>query len=58
MRLICVQGLIPNIIDSLEWKELMNKLNGVYKPSSSDSFHNVFIPQEAVFVQSKQIELL
>ena len=58
MRLICVRGLVPNILDSPEWKEFVNKLNGVYKPSSSDSFRNVFIPQEAIFVQSKQIKLL
>ncbi len=36
----------------------MNKLNGIYKPSSSDLFCDTFIPQEAVFVRSKQIELL
>ena len=58
MQLICVHGLVPNVLDSPEWKELMNKLNGTYKPSSSDAFHDSFIPQEAVFVQNKQIELL
>lgn len=58
MQLVCVRGLVPNILDSLEWKELMNKLNGIYKPSSSDLFCDTFIPQEAVFVRSKQIELL
>jgi len=58
MQLICVCGLVPNIIDSPEWKELINKLSGAYKPTSSDSFRNTFIPQEAVFVQSKMIELL
>jgi hypothetical protein len=58
MRLICVRGLVPNVLDSPEWKELMNKLNGTYKPSSSDAFRDSFIPQEAVFVQNKQIELL
>ena len=36
----------------------MQKLNGIYKPSSSDLFCDTFIPQEAVFVQSEQIELL
>jgi hypothetical protein len=58
MWLICVRGLVPNVLDSPEWKELMNKLNGTYKPSSSDAFRDSFIPQEAVFVQNKQIELL
>ncbi|KAF8817235.1 hypothetical protein BYT27DRAFT_7075277 [Phlegmacium glaucopus] len=58
MRLICVRGLVPNVLNSPEWKELMNKLNSTYKPKSSDAFRDSFIPQEAVFVQSKQIELL
>jgi hypothetical protein len=58
MRLICVRGLVPNILDSPEWKELMQKLSGIYKPSSSDLFRDTFIPREAVFVQSKQIEIL
>lgn len=58
MQLICVCGLVPNILDSPKWKELMQKLNGMYKPSGSDLFHGTFIPQEAVFIQSKQIELL
>jgi hypothetical protein len=35
MRLICVRGLVPNIVDSDEWKELMNLLNGAYKPTSA-----------------------
>ncbi|KAF8153914.1 hypothetical protein B0H34DRAFT_799839 [Crassisporium funariophilum] len=58
MRLICVRGLVPNILDSREWKELMNKLNDVYKPSSSDVFRDKYIPQEAVFVRNIQMELL
>ncbi|KAF9547265.1 hypothetical protein CPC08DRAFT_769475 [Agrocybe pediades] len=28
-RLICVRRLLPNILDSPEWKELLRKLNGV-----------------------------
>lgn len=58
MRLICVRGLVPNLLDSPEWKELMHKLSGIYKPSSSDSFRNNFIPKEAAFVRNRQIDLL
>jgi hypothetical protein len=36
----------------------MLKLNSVYKPSSSDMFRNDFIPKEAAFVRSSQIDLL
>jgi hypothetical protein len=58
MRLICVRGLIPHIIDSPEWKELMGLLNGSYHPTSSDIFSDRHIPSEAVFVREKQIEIL
>jgi hypothetical protein len=58
MRLICVRGLVPHILDSPEWKELMRTLNGQYHPTSSDLFEQKFIPQEAVYVREKQIELL
>ncbi|PPQ80645.1 hypothetical protein CVT25_001653 [Psilocybe cyanescens] len=49
VRLICVRGLVPNLIDSPEWKELMHKLNGIYKPISGDTFRDSYIPKEAAF---------
>jgi len=58
MWLICVRGLVPNIIDSPEWKELMQKLNGIYKPTSGDVFRDQHIPKEAAFVRNRQIEVL
>jgi hypothetical protein len=58
MRLICVRGLIPHIIDSPEWKELMGLLNGLYHPTPSDAFSDKHIPSEAVFVREKQIKIL
>lgn len=58
MRLICVRGLVPNVIDSPEWKELMHKLNGQYKPSSSDMFRDNYIPKEASLVRRKQLDIL
>ena len=58
MRLICVRGLVPHIIDSPEWKELMELLNGLYHPTSGDIFADKYIPREAVFVREKQISIL
>lgn len=58
MHLITVWGLVPNILDSAEWKELMAKLNPSYHPHNSDDFTDWFIPQEAAFVPEKQISLL
>jgi hypothetical protein len=58
MRLICVRGLVPNLIDSPEWKELMQKLSGTYKPTSGDTFRDKHIPREAAFVRNRQIEIL
>jgi hypothetical protein len=55
MWLICVRGLVPNLIDSPEWKELMHTLNGQYHPTSSDTFSDKYIPREAVFVRKNQI---
>ncbi|KAF8154878.1 ribonuclease H-like domain-containing protein [Crassisporium funariophilum] len=58
MQLICVRGLVPNLVDSPEWKELMHKLNGLYKPTSGDTFCDSHIPKEAAFVRNSQIDLL
>jgi hypothetical protein len=58
MRLICTRGLVPRIVDSPEWKELMGLLNGQYHPTSTDAFANKHIPSEAVYVREKQIEIL
>ena len=58
MRLICACSLVPHIIDSPEWKELMGLLNGSYHPTSADIFADKHIPCEAVFVREKQINIL
>jgi hypothetical protein len=36
----------------------MQKLNGQYKPSSSDMFHDKYIPQEAALVRNTQLKIL
>lgn len=58
MRLICVRGLVPNILDSSEWKELMKALNPAYTPTPSYKFTQEYIPKEASFVRAKQLEEL
>lgn len=54
MRLICVRGLVPNIIDSSEWKELLTTLNPEIHTTSSSTFVDKHIPKEAVLVRSLQ----
>ncbi|KAF9521628.1 hypothetical protein CPB83DRAFT_900472 [Crepidotus variabilis] len=58
MRLICVRGLVPNVIDCPEWEELVQTLNPSYKWTKSDSFCEEIIPLEAAFVRQEQIHLL
>jgi hypothetical protein len=58
MHLICVWGLIPNLIDSPEWKELMGVLNSIYHPMSADIFADKHIPHEAVYIHKQQIDNL
>jgi hypothetical protein len=56
--LICVCDLVPNLIDSPEWKELLTLLNSNYHIMSGDTFANKYIPQKAVFVSDLQIKIL
>ena len=59
MRLICVRGLVPSVINSPEWRELMGLLsNNLYHPTSADTFADKHIPREAMYVREKQIERL
>jgi len=58
MQLICVRGLVPNILNSPEWKELMHILNPNYNPTSAKKFSNTIIPKEAAFVRKEQLKVL
>ncbi|KAI0820926.1 ribonuclease H-like domain-containing protein [Irpex lacteus] len=58
MRLICLHGLVPNILDSPEWKELMGILNPNYKCTPANKFSGEYIPKEAVFVREEQLKEL
>ena len=43
IKLICVNGFVPCILDSEEWEELMNALNPKYKVTGSDKFERQYI---------------
>ena len=58
VKLICVNGLVPRILDSEEWEELMNALNPKYKVTGSDKFKRQYIPNEAQHVRKKVLEIL
>jgi hypothetical protein len=58
MQLICVRGIVPNVLDCPEWKELMHVLNPNYNPTSSQTFSNKIIPKEAAFVRKEQLKVL
>jgi hypothetical protein len=47
MKLICINGLVPNILDSDNWAELMNVLNHCYKVMYADDFAQTIITNEA-----------
>lgn len=58
MKLICVRGLVPNVIDSPEWKSFVTNANPKYDPTSSSKFVEVHIPSEAAKVRVLQLEHL
>ena len=58
MKLICVAGLIPRMMDSAEWKEFMSIACPKYKITSSDLFEEKLILAEAAFVRKQVLEIL
>ena len=58
MQLICVHGMVPSIVDSIEWKEFMALLNQNYTPTSSTTFTMNYIPREANHIRTKQAKIL
>jgi hypothetical protein len=58
VKLICVNGLVPNILDSDEWKEFMMTVNPKYRHTPSDKFEHEFIPNEAKLVEQKVLKIL
>ena len=58
MLLVCKCGLAPSILDTAEWKRVVNILNPHYHPTSSSTFTEKLIPQEAEYVRTKQVDIL
>jgi hypothetical protein len=50
MKLICVNGLVPNFLDSKNWAELMLLLNHRYKVTCAEEFTTKIIPNKAAHV--------
>jgi hypothetical protein len=63
LKLICVRGLVPNILDSQEWKEFITFLAATgpsrhYVPTSSTTFLRDLIPAEAAYVRKEVLKRL
>ncbi|CDO73916.1 hypothetical protein BN946_scf185016.g73 [Trametes cinnabarina] len=58
MKLICVRGLVPNVINSREWKDFVNAANPRYNATSSTTFAKVYIPAEAAKIRILQLQFL
>lgn len=59
MQLVCVHGLVPNIIDSPQWKDFTaDSIHPNYNPTSADTFGSKIIPKEAAFIQKEQLKIL
>jgi hypothetical protein len=58
MKLICVAGLVPHILNSSEWKEFMAITNAKYQVTSSNKFKGDIIPRESVYVRKQVLQIL
>ena len=58
VKLLCVCGVPPTIVDSDEWKNLMHTLNPRYRLTPSTQFVEKFIPREAAHVRQLMAERL
>ena len=58
LNLICSTGIPPTIVDSDEWKHVIDVLNNTVNVYSSSSFAEVYIPAEAVRVTKEAIQKL
>lgn len=57
-KLICVNGLVLNILDSDNWAELMSLLNRRYKLTPTKEFTTKIIPNKAAHVRKLTIARL
>ncbi|KAL0566773.1 hypothetical protein V5O48_015229 [Marasmius crinis-equi] len=57
MHLVTVSRLVPNLLNSGEWKELMYKLNPNYKVASVEDL-SIMITKEAEYIREQQLKQL
>jgi hypothetical protein len=59
VMLFCVSGLPLRVLDTPQWKQLMETATkSKYKPTSSTMVSGTFIPAEAALVRRHQVEFL
>ena len=62
MKLICVDGLVPRILDGENWHDFVTALASgrykSYKPTSASTFERKIIPQEAALVHKRTLKVL
>lgn len=54
LKLICIRGVVPSLIDSPEWKDFTADANPKYHPASSTTFMTSYIPAEASHIRKIQ----
>jgi hypothetical protein len=58
MKVICVGGMSPYMVDKPCWKEMWEVGNPRYKPTPSTMFVDTHIPKEEARIHKKTIEIL
>ena len=59
LKLICVRGLVPDLVDSPEWREfVLEATKGRYESASSTTFLTSYIPSEASHIRKLQYQRL
>lgn len=58
LKLICVRGLVPSVVDASEFHDFTSSLNPRYTPPASTTFTTTLTPAEAAHVRKLQIDAL
>lgn len=56
MKLICIRGIPPTVLDSPEWKDFINTAAPTYQQMGTKTFVDSIIPIEYVYIKQKQYE--
>ncbi|KAL0564676.1 hypothetical protein V5O48_017368 [Marasmius crinis-equi] len=58
LKLICVTGICPSVVDWDEWKDMWAIGNPRYKPTGSTTFTDKYISQESSQVHKQTVKIL